>query len=47
MKQTYKIIFQFDNKPIMVYPDVDLEDVVGLVDLHGKDMVTCQIEMVK
>ena len=46
MKQTYKLIIQFENKPIMVCPKISLEEVVGLVDLHGKDMVSCQIERV-
>lgn len=44
MKQSYKLIIQFENKPILVWSKISLEEVVGLVDLHGKDMVTCQIE---
>lgn len=42
----YNLIFQFKNRPILVMSGVSFQEMVAMVDLHGKDMISCQIEKV-
>lgn len=42
----YNLIFQFKNKPILVLTELSFEEMVAMVDSHGKEMISCQIEKV-
>jgi len=47
MSDTYNVIIQFKDKPLLVFSNFTLTEALAMVGIHNKDFISCQIEKVK